>query len=145
MADWHGIRQALATKCAAIAGINQATADAIEGAPDTPAIFVLNIANLDMTDRGHGYESRDADINALLVLTRSPGLGTATEQADDLMELIDVAFRTGINLGYPAIVQDAYRASASEDSEITIGGVEYIGYRMTFRVRVRENVTRSMS
>jgi hypothetical protein len=142
MADWHLTRQNIATKCASVTGINFASADDIDSALDEPAVLVTNTGSINILDRGPGFELRRTDIRGLLVLSRSELNGPAAERADDLLELLFAEFREGILLGQEGTVQDSWLDSA--DSElITVAGVEYVGYRLTWPVVVRENVTRS--
>ena len=143
-ADWHGIRAAIATKCASVAGVNSASADDIEATADTPAIRVTHVAGIEIIQRNWSMEHREADIAGVLVVTRAPGGGSAAETADSLIELLYAEFRTGINLGYPAVVQDSYLRSATFD-EIAVGNVTYYGYRLHWYVSVRETVTRDMN
>lgn len=142
MADWHGIRAALATKLGAVSGVESASADSIDNAPSTPAVLITNVSTLDMTDRGAGYEYREADINGLLLVARTADTGTAMDTAEDLAEAITVAMRTGVQLGYTGIVQDSY-VRLIQLGGVTVGGIDYVGATMVFRVVVRENVTRT--
>lgn len=143
MADWTLTRQNIAAKAGNVAGIEFASADDIGSALEDPAVLVTHTGNIQTLERGPGYELRRADIKGLLALSRSPSVGQAGASADGLIELLFIEFRSGIQLGQAGIVQDSWLESAEEESDITIGGVEYIGYRLTWPVVVRENVTRT--
>ena len=142
MADWHAVRAAIATKLGAVSGVESASADSIDNAPSTPAVLITNVSTLDMTARGPGCEYREADINGLLLVARTADTGTAMQTAEDLAEAITVAMRTDVQLGYVGIVQDSY-VRLMQLGEVTVGGIAYVGASMTFRVAVRENVTRT--
>jgi len=143
MADWHVIRQNIATKAGSVSGINFASADAVDSALDEPVVLVQNTGSVSILERGPGYELRRAEVVGVLAVSRAALIGSAAEEADDLVELLFAEFRTGIQLGFTGVVQDSWLDSAEADSDITVGGVEYIGYRLTWPVVVRENVTRS--
>lgn len=144
MADWNGIRAAIATKCGSVAGINSASAADIDAAPDTPAVIVTHTAGIRTLQHSWGTLEREADINGVLVVSRAPGTGVAAETADDLLELLFTEWLTGLNLGYPAVVQDSWITSASFDL-LSVGGIDYAGYRITWTVRTRESKTYSMN
>lgn len=144
MADWNAIKAAVATK-SKVTGVNQSTSTALEGAPDTPAVFISHFSDFTVTTRGIGWELVDVSITGYLVLSRAPGLGVAMDEANDILERIRVAMRTGTYLGMEGTVQDSSLASAQESSDIDIAGIQYVGFTLAYLVRVRENVTRSGS
>lgn len=140
--DWHGIRTAIATKCGNVSGIVFASADSPDNAPNTPAVLVTHVSGIDMADRAFTQQLRNADVNGVLVVSPSASTAKALENADDLVEGLFVEFTTGIQLGYPGVVQDSWLMSASED-QITVAKVEYEGYRLRWRVVVRESITKT--
>ncbi len=126
-----------------LAGVNFASADDISSAFDDPAVLVTHTGTITIDERGPGYELRQAQIKGVLVVAKSPLTGAAATLADTLIESLFVEFRTGILLGQSGTVQDSWLENAEEDSDIMVSGVEYVGYRLTWSVVVRENVTRS--
>ena len=142
MADWYAIRSAIATKLGAVSGIESSSADDIDDAVITPAVVVTNVSNIDMVDRGAGYEYREADVNGLLLVARTSDTGAAMASAEGLAEAITVAMRSGVQLGLTGVVQDSYLRLVRL-GEVTVSGSAYVGATLAFRVAVRENVTRS--
>lgn len=142
MADWYGIRTAIATKLGAVSGIESSSAVDIDDAVITPAVVITNVTGIDMVDRGAGYEYREADVNGLLMVARTSDTGTAMETAEQLAEAITVAMRSGVQLGYTGVVQDSYLRLVRL-GEVSVSGSAYVGGTLTFRVAVRENVTRT--
>jgi len=141
--DWHSIRQNIATKAGSVTGVNFASADDTDSALEEPVVLVTDTGGIQVLERGPGYELRRAEVNGVLCVSRAALIGAASEEADDIVERLFVEFRDGIQLGYTGIVQDSWLESAQEDDDITVGGVEYIGYRLVWPVIVRENVSRS--
>jgi hypothetical protein len=142
MADVHAIRAAIAAK-ALVTGVNAASADELDSALDEPVVLVTHTTSFELAERGLGYELRKLEISGELAVSRAALLGTAAQEADDIVERLFVAFRTGILLSMATIVQDSWLARAEQAADITIGGVEYVGYRLTWSVIVKENVTRT--
>lgn len=142
MANWHGIRSAIATKLALVSGIATATADDIDAAPETPAVLVTNVSNIEVTHRSFTVYQREADINCLLLVARTGGAGAAMQTAEGVLEGIFTASIAGVQLGYPTVVQDATLVRA-QMGQVTVAGIDYIGGNLTYHVTVRENVTES--
>lgn len=142
MADWYGIRTAIASNLSGVSGIRRSTADILDNVSMLPEIHVTNITNLDMVDRGAGYEYVEADINGDLYVAQSSTLGRAMADVEPYLEGIRVRLRRGVQLGYTTVVQDSFLRQA-EVGNMEIGDETYIGAKLSFRVCVRENITRT--
>lgn len=141
MADWAGIKAAIATRGATISGVKFSSSTNLDSAPNTPALLVTHVSDMNVV-RGIGWEGREAEVSGVLLVSVSAGAGTAMTTSDGLLESLFVEFRNGTLLGYPTVVQDAWLAGATADV-IEVGNVKYEGYRLRFQVQTREGVTRT--
>ena len=141
MADWAGIKAAIATRCATVSGIKHASSTNIDSAPVTPAVIVTHVGDMEVI-RGIGFEERNAEVAGVLLVSTSEGTGSAMSRSDGLLENLFVEFRNGTLLGYPTVVQDAWLSGATADV-IEVGTIKYEGYRLRWQVHTREGVTRT--
>lgn len=142
MADFTDIRQALAARAATVAGIREATADLLSGVGELPAVKVTHVSEARTTERGPGYELRDLTVKGVLLCAKAADIGRAQATVEDLCELLTVAHRTTVLLGLAGYVQDSSLESWSL-VETSFGGLDLPGADLTYRVVIREAVTRT--
>lgn len=143
MASWTDIRAAIAAKCDAVPGIREGTSTSLSGVSVTPCVKVTHVGDVRMTDRGAGYERRTANIRGHLLIARTADVGRAIDDVETYAEAITVAFRDGYKLGQATIIEDCFLASW-EAGSYEYAGVDYAGASLTWEVRVRENISRSV-
>ena len=146
MADWAGIRAALAAQAGTAAGIREATSTALSGAGMLPAVKVERVTSLEINasrgGRGAGFEARIARIAGKLLVAKAADVGRSQVEAEGYVEALFVAGRTGLRLGYPTIVEDSWLDSARSGSQ-TFGEVECYGADLEWVVKTMESVERT--
>ena len=146
MADWTGIRAAIAATAAAVSGIEEGTSTDLSNVVLTPCVKITHVESAIIDDsgggRGAGFEARLATIRGELVVAKTADIGRAMPNVETYCEDLTVAYRTGLQLGYTGVVQDSWLDSW-EAGDLEYGGVTYAGASLTFKVKVRENVTRT--
>ena len=146
MADWSGIRAAIATQMSAAPSIRESTSTKLSGVGMLPAVKVEVLAYLDINGsrggRGAGFEARMARITGKLLVSKASDVGRAQPAAETAVEELFVAARTGLRLGYSTIVEDSWLESASVGT-VEFAGVPFYGADLTWLVEVIEPATRT--
>ena len=150
MADWSGIRSAIAAQCAAISGIREGTSTKLSGATLFPCVKVEQVLEISIDNsrggRGAGYEARIARIGGKLLVAKAADVGRAQVTAETYVEELFVAARgtatNGMLLGYATIVEDAWLQRAAM-GQVTFGGEAYYGADLEWMARLMETATRT--
>lgn len=146
MADWQGIRQAIATQMGAASSVVESSADEAQGVGSVPTVRVTHVDMLeidgDAGGRGAAFEARRATIKGVLLVDQSGAVAPSLAVVDDVVEDLFAAARTGLKLGYGTVVRDSWLETA-QVGYVTFGGVEWVGAELTWIVVVREAVTRT--
>jgi hypothetical protein len=146
MADWAGIRAAIATQAGTAAGIREATSTKLSVIGMLPAVKVERVSSLSINDarggRGAGFESRIARIAGKLLVSSASDLGRAQTDAETLVELLYVAARTGLTLGFATIVEDSWLDSAVLGMQ-EFGDQSLYGADLEWVVKTMESVERT--
>ena len=150
MADWSGIRSAIAAQCAAVSGIREGTSTKLSGATVLPCVKVEQVLEISIDTsrggRGTGYEARVARIGGKLLVGKAADVGRAQTTAETYVEELFVAARgtatNGMLLGYATIVEDAWLLRAAM-GEVTFAGEAYYGANLEWMVRTMETATRT--
>lgn len=139
MADWAGIKAAIAAQCANATGVVEATSTELQGVSDYPCVKVTHITSVEVTGRPQAsVVERHATIMGKLLVAKSGDLGDALTSVETIAEAISVACDTGILLGFPGRVQD-YQLLKWEAGDVEYGGQEWSGAILTWEALVREN------
>jgi hypothetical protein len=146
MADWAGIRAALAAQAGTAVGIREATSTSLSGVGMLPCVKVERLISLDINDarggRGAGFESRIARVAGKLLVATAADIGRAQTVAEGYVEALFVAARTGLLLGYAGTVEDSWLANASLGFQ-TFGDETYYGADLEWVVKTIESVERT--
>lgn len=146
MADWSGVRAALATQMDTAASVRSSSSTDLSRVGMLPAVKVERISSLSINDsrggRGAGFESRIARIAGKLIVASAADVGRNQVAAETTVEELFVAARTGLRLGYGGTVEDSWLESASL-GEVEWGGITYYGADLTWVVEVIETAERT--
>ena len=146
MADWNGIRVALAAQAGTATGIREATATKLSVIGMLPSVKVENVTSIEINDerggRGAGFESRIARIAGKLLVAYAADVGRTQADTELYVERLFEAARTGLRLGYAGIVEDSWldvaRIGPQEYGDQTLHGAD-----LEWVVKVIESVTRT--
>lgn len=146
MADWSGIRAAIATQMGLAEGIRESTSTKLSGVGMLPAVKVEAVTSLEIYEprggRGAGFESREARIAGKLLVASAADVGRNQVDAETYVERLFAAARTGLKLGYATVVEDSYLDIARLGPQ-EFGGNSYYGADLEWVVRVMESVERT--
>jgi hypothetical protein len=146
MADWSGIRAALATQMGLAEGIRESTSTKLSGFGMLPTVKVEGITSLEIYDqrggRGAGFEYRIARIAGKLLVATAADIGRTQVTTETYVERLFVAARTGLKLGYPTVVEDSWLDSARVGQQ-EYGGKQLHGADLEWIVKVMETVERT--
>lgn len=146
MADWAGIRAAIATQMDAAASLRESTSTSLSGVGMLPAVKVERVSSLEINDarggRGAGFEARIARVAGKLLMSRAADVGRAQVDVEGVVEELFVAARTGLRLGYSTIVEDSWLDKA-DIGEVEFGGGTYYGADLEWVVKTMEVAERS--
>lgn len=125
MADWSGIRAAIAAQMALAAGIREATSTRLSVVGMLPSVKVEAVTSIEIYQprggRGAGAEYRQARIAGKLLVASASDVGRTQTDTEGLVELLFAQARVGLRLGYPTIVEDSWLDT------VRIGPQEYGG------------------
>jgi hypothetical protein len=146
MADWTGIRSAIAAQMALAAGIRESTSTRLSVVGMLPAVKVEAVISIEILDsrggRGAGFESRVARIAGKLLVPSASDVGRNQVDTETLVELLFAQARIGLRLGFPTIVEDSWldvaRIGPQEYGDQTLHGAD-----LEWVVRVMESVERT--
>lgn len=141
MADWAGIKAAIATKLL-VAGVNSSTSTDLEGLGELPSVKVLGISDMEIDTSFGNQEFTTTDINCKLLIGKPGPITDAIAVSDTLIESLRVAVRTDLSLGYPTVVKHSY-ISRFKVGDMEYAGSEVFGADFTFRVETWEAVERT--
>ena len=146
MANWSGIRAALATQASAAASVRESTSTSLTNVGMLPAVKVERLSSLSINDarggRGAGFESRIARVEGKLLVAKAADVGRSQIVAETVVEELFVAARTGLRLGYSTIVEDSWLEEAAVGT-VEFGGASFYGADLTWVVEVIETAVRS--
>ena len=146
MADLAGIRAALATQAGNASSVREATSTSLSNVGMLPAVKVERVESISINDarggRGAGFESRIINVVGKLLVTSSSDTGRNQVRAEETVEELFTACRTGLRLGYGGIVEDSWLESA-EVGTIDFGGTSYYGADLRWVVEIIEAVERT--
>lgn len=138
--DPAAIRAALARQAASAPSVRKATSTDLDSPTMLPEVWV-ELVDSDEVDetrggRGAGFEARTLTVTGYALVATSSSPGRALNEVEPIVAELFEASRDGLQLGLDHI-EDAALMSA-ETADIDIGKDVYIGARLTWRVRVRE-------
>lgn len=130
---WAGIKAAIATKLAAVSGVNSGTSTDLEGLGEMPSIKVTGITSMDIDASMGSQEFVNADINVDLLIARPGPITNAIASSDSIIEGCRIAAQSDVDLGYPALVRFS-QITRVEVGEMEYAGEQVFGAKMTYRV-----------
>lgn len=146
MADWSGIRAAIATQYGTVSALRESTSTDLSQAGMLPALKVERVSSIELNagrgGRGAGFEARLARVAGKLLMSRAADIGRAQVDVEAVVEDLYEAARTGLRLGYSGIVEDSW-LDRVEIGEVEFGGVTYYGADLEWVVEIIEEVTRT--
>jgi hypothetical protein len=146
MADWNGVRVAIAAQAATAEGIREATATKLSVIGMLPSVKVENVTSIEINNdrggRGAGFEARIARIAGKLLVANAADIGRTQADTELYVERLFAAARTGLRLGYAGTVEDSWLDSAAIGPQ-EYGDQTFHGADLEWVVKVIESVTRT--
>jgi hypothetical protein len=146
VADWAGIRAAIAAQMAQVSGVRESTATALSVVGMLPSVKVEAVTSIEIYDarggRGAGFEYRLARVAGKLLVPSSADVGRTQTTTEAIVEAMFVRARTGLLLGYAGIVEDSWLDTARIGPQ-DYGGQTLHGADLEWVVKVMESVERT--
>lgn len=142
MADWSGIRAAIASNAMAVSGMREGTSTSLDSVGMLPAVKVTHVESVQMGDRSMSQEYRQATVKGQLLVASPAGPGRAEVAMETLAEGLAVVYRKGIQLGFPTVVKDSW-LDRWESGTFTYGDTTFNGADLTWIVQIRDEITRT--
>ena len=138
---WDTIGAAIATKLAAVSGIDNASSTDLSNVVLTPSVKVLLPQRIDIGQQTGGHEELRGDFTCDLLVAKTADVGTAFATVYTLIEAIRVAWWTNETLGLTEVASSS--TVSYELLSLTYGGIEYPGCRIMVAVVCRSTGNRT--